>query len=106
MEYYIDSAKIFESEIVREDKLLIEHTQKISNERIDSKKKIEPAPKIMLEGVAAKVLEAIPLDKFITDEEILMQIEETNPNELPSIILELEIKGYVIEEAGRYKRKL
>ncbi len=73
-------------------------------------KKIEPKNKIVkaakVEGVAAKVLEIIPFDNFITDEGILEQIEEVNPNELPGIMLELEMKGCVNEDAGRYKRKV
>ena len=73
------------------------------------KRKFKPAsqfkPKIVLDGVAAKVFEIIPSDKFITDDEILDKIEEISPSELPTIILELEIKGCVTEDAGRYKRK-
>ena len=77
---------------------------------IDFTKKLESTPrtepKIILGDVAAKVLEVIPFDKFITDEEILDKVEEIAPSELPSIILELEMKGYVTEDAGRYKRKV
>ena len=73
-------------------------------------KKIEPKNKIVkaakVEGIAAKILEIIPFDNFITDEGILEQIEEVNPNELPGIMLELEMKGCVTEDAGRYKRKV
>ena len=73
-------------------------------------KKIEPKNKIVkaakVEGVAAKILEIIPFDNFISDEGILEQIEEVNPNELPRIMLELEMKGCVNEDAGRYKRKV
>ena len=73
-------------------------------------KKIEPKNKIVkaakVEGIAAKILEIIPFDNFISDEGILEQIEEVNPNELPGIMLELEMKGCVTEDAGRYKRKV
>ena len=73
-------------------------------------KKVAPKNKIVkaakVEGIAAKILEAIPFDKFITDEEILERVEEVNPNELPNILIELELKGCVDEDAGRYKRKV
>ena len=65
----------------------------------------KPKPKIILEGVAAKVFEIIPFDKFITEDEILNQIDEISPSELPGIMLELEMKNCVTEDAGRYKRK-
>ncbi|MBQ3452322.1 MAG: DNA-processing protein DprA, partial [Selenomonadaceae bacterium] len=74
---------------------------KISIERKETK----PEPKVALEGVEAEIFNAIPLDRFITDEEILMQVEDVTVNDLPSIMLKLEMKNYVVEELGRYKRK-
>ena len=69
-------------------------------------KPVKPKPNPTdLEGVAAKVFEIIPSDKFITDDEILMAVEELDPSELPNIMLDLELKNYIVEEAGRYKRK-
>ena len=68
--------------------------------------KTEPAAQIPLDDTAAQVLKAIPFDRYVSDEEILMQVEDINPNELPTIMIELDMKGYVIEDAGRYKRKL
>ena len=60
---------------------------------------------IVLSDAAAKVFEIIPPDEFITDDEILMQVDEINPSEIPDIMLELDMKGCVEEDAGRYKRK-
>lgn len=60
---------------------------------------------VELDGVEAKIFEIIPLDKFITDEEILMQVDDITPSELPNIMWSLELKGCVEEDAGRYKRK-
>ncbi|MBQ4404427.1 MAG: DNA-processing protein DprA, partial [Selenomonadaceae bacterium] len=74
---------------------------KISIERKETK----PEPKVALGGVEAEIFNAIPLDRFITDEEILMQVEDVTVNDLPSIMLKLEMKNYVVEELGRYKRK-
>ena len=65
-----------------------------------------PKPKIILGGVAQKVLEVIPSDKFITEDEILELVEEISPSDLPEIMLELEMKNCVTEDAGRYKRKI
>ena len=67
---------------------------------------VAPAKSVELDGVAAEVFAAIPSDKFITDDEILMQVESVTPSELPDIMIALELKGYVTVEAGRYKRKL
>ena len=99
------------NELIRDGATLIKNAQDVLNEyNIDSAEKIQSEPraepKIILEGVTAKVLEAIPFDKYITDDGILELVEEIAPNELPGIILELEIKGCVTEDAGRYKRKV
>ena len=61
-------------------------------------------PVIVLDGAAAKVLEIIPTDKFITDDEILMRLDDIEPGELPGIMLQLEMKGLIEDEAGRYMR--
>ena len=65
-----------------------------------------PKPKIILEGAAKKVFEVIPSDKFITEDEILELVEEISASDLPEIMLELEMKNCVTEDAGRYKRKI
>lgn len=65
----------------------------------------KPVTEVKLDGMAAKVFEIIPSDGYITDDEILMQIEELNLNELPSIILALDMKNLIVDDAGRYKRK-
>ena len=51
-----------------------------------------------------KIYEIIPHDKFITEEDILNRVEEIEPNELPTSLLALEMKGLIEEDAGRYKR--
>jgi len=68
--------------------------------------KIPPDIKpVELDEIQAKVFEIIPPDEFITEDEILERFEEISPSELPSIMLALEMKGCVEEDAGRYKRK-
>ncbi len=51
-----------------------------------------------------KIYEIIPHDKFITEGDILNRVEEIEPNELPTSLLALEMKGLIEEDAGRYKR--
>lgn len=95
-------------ELIRDGATLIKSAQDILNEY--DIKKVEPENKIVktveLEGTEAKILKIVPSDNYISDEEILERLEEINPNELPGIILELELKGCIVEEAGRYKRKV
>lgn len=97
------------NELIRDGAILIKNAQDVLNEyNIVSTAKSEPKPsaQIELDGVAAKVLEIIPFDGYITDDEILMRLEDINPNELSDIVLELDMKGCIIEDAGRYKRKV
>ena len=97
-------------ELIRDGATLIKNAQDVLNEyNIKVNVKIEPistTPKIILNGMAAKVFEIIPSDSYITEDEILMQIDEINPSDLSDILLELDLKGCVVEDAGRYKRKV
>ena len=103
--------------LIQDGATLIKSAQDILNEykiiskvNVETKTEIKTENKIIkpveVKGVAAKVLEIIPFDSYITDEEILMQIEEINPSELFDIMLDLEIKGCIVEKAGRYKRNV
>ena len=65
----------------------------------------ENVPKVELSDVAAKIFEVIPQGDFITDDEILEQIDDVLPHELPQIMIELELKGCIVQDAGRYTRK-
>lgn len=97
------------NELIRDGATLIKSAQDILNEynlATTDKAIDKPEPKITLEGAAAKVWEVIPLDRYITDEEIIDRLDDMNPSELPGIMLELEMKGCVEEDAGRYKRKV
>lgn len=93
------------NDLIRDGATLIKNAQDVLDEYdIKTKKKIVKA--VEVEGVAAKVLATIPRDNFITDDEILMQVEEINFSELSGIMIELELKGCIVEDAGRYKRKV
>lgn len=101
-------------ELIRDGATLIKSAQDVLNEyniiaKVENKSagdKSQVKKPVVLDGAAAKVFEVIPIDKFITDDEILMQVEELNPSELQGILLELDMKGCVEEDAGRYKRKV
>ena len=69
---------------------------------MSSKKK--PVAQIELEGDEQRILDLIPLGEFISDEEILMNIDDISPEEISQIILQLELKNCIIEESGRYTR--
>ncbi len=96
------------NELIRDGATLIKSASDVLNEyniKI-SKSEDKIVKAVEVEGIAAKVLEIIPFDKFITDDEILMQVEEIDAGELSNIMLELEMKGCVIDDAGRYKKQL
>ena len=99
------------NELIRDGATLIKNAGDVLNEyNIETicaaDKKPEDKTPVEVEGTAAEVLKIIPFDRYISDEEILELIEEINPSDLPEVMLELEIKGCVIEDAGRYKRKV
>lgn len=75
----------------------LNETQKVAAEN--------SVPPVDLSAEAAKVFELIPAGDFVTDDEILNETDEISPGELPKFILELDIKGYIVEDAGRYTRK-
>ena len=105
------------NELIRDGATLIKSAQDVLDEYgigtpTTFKEKAEPLtePKPVtsadLTDTEAKVLEIIPFDKYITDDEILMQLDDIETSELPNIMLMLDMKGCVIEDAGRYKRKV
>ena len=75
-----------------------------ADKNISDKKNIDNET-LKLEGVEKKVFDAIPSGDFISEEEILMKIDEVLPNELSLILLQLEIKNCIVAEDGRYSRK-
>ncbi len=95
------------NDLIRDGATLIKNAQDVLDEySIKAAPKNELVKAVKVEGIAAKVLELIPFDKLITDDEILMQVDEIDFSELSGIMLELEMKGCIVEDAGRYKRKV
>ena len=73
---------------------------------LPSKVETSPSPpKVELSAVEAKILELIPQGEFVTADEILDKVDDVLPPELPQILLELDMKGCIIDDAGRYARK-
>lgn len=95
------------NELIRDGATLIKNARDVLNEyNITARTEDKIVEAVEVEGMAAKILELIPFDKLITDDEILMQVAEIDFSELSNIMLELEMKGCVVEDAGRYKRKV
>ena len=59
---------------------------------------------LQLEGVERKIFDAIPSGDFISEDEILMEVEDVAPDEISSILINLELKNFIVEEDGRYRR--
>lgn len=92
--------------LIRDGATLIKNAQDVLDEYDIDTVKIS-APKIDLPDIDAKVLEVIPRDKFITDEEILELVDEVNPDELSEIILNLYLKGCIeTDDLERHRRKI
>ena len=97
-----------EYDIVVENNLTSKNKSELKDNliaKIESKI-IEFKPKIILEGAEAKVFEIIPADDYITGDEILMQFEDLELDELDKILVNLELKNYIEDNDGRYKRKI
>ena len=97
-----------EYDIVVENNLTSKNKSELKDNliaKIESKI-IEFNPKIILEGAEAKVFEIIPADDYITGDEILMKFEDLELDELDKILVNLELKNYIEDNDGRYKRKI
>lgn len=70
----------------------ISDTKKINNETLK------------LEGIEKKIFDVIPSSDFISEEEIFMAVDDVSPNEIPSILLQLEMKNCIVEKDGSYSR--
>lgn len=97
--------------LIREGAILITRAADVLEfYNVENKKsapKVEPKiePKAELGAVEKSIYEAIPQDELITIDEILMQVDEVSPAEISEIMLQLELKGYILEKDGRYTRK-
>lgn len=69
-------------------------------------KKILENKSFELEGTEKKIFDIIPIEDYITLDEILEQAEEVDVTEISSVMIELELKNCIVEDAGRYTRKI
>ena len=67
-------------------------------------KKILTSPPIELDETEKKVFNLIPFEENITVDEILMQLDDVEPNEISEILLSLEVKKLIAEEFGNYTK--
>ena len=94
------------NELIRDGAILIKGAQDILNEyNLTVKAKVEAEP-IKLDDKSAKVLEVIPFDNYITSDEILMELDDLDLDEIDNILISLDLKKLIEENAGRYKRKI
>lgn len=70
---------------------------------VEEKKILEVKP-IELTDTEKKIFDIIPAEEYITLDEILMSVDDIDAAEISSIILELELKKYITEDGGRYRR--
>ena len=78
--------------------------EKIS-EPVENKKILENKS-FELEGNEKKIFDIIPVEEYITSDEILERAEDIDVTEFFSIVMELELKNCIVEDAGRYTRKV
>ncbi len=88
--YNLDSNKSILQKVLQ--KFEIEHEEK------------KVAPKAELDATEKLIYDAIPVDDSITLDEILEKVEEVEPSEISSIMLSLEMKGYISEKDDTYTR--
>ncbi len=98
--YNVDDRKIILRNVIQKAEM---QEKLFDAEPTDDSIKKSP-PKVELEGEEKIIYEAIPANDFITLEEILMQVEDIEPSEISSIILQLELKGCITEKDDRYFR--
>ena len=73
---------------------------------VEEEKKILENKSFELEGNEKKIFDIIPAEEYITLDEILEQADDVDVTEISSIMLELELKNCIVEDAGRYTKKL
>ena len=67
-------------------------------------KKILTSPPVVLDETEKKVFNLIPFEEDITADEILMQIDDIEPNELSEILLKLEVKKLITDSGDSYRK--
>lgn len=99
------------NELIRDGAILVRSAEDVL-EFYNFKINVKPAKEIVnneitvqLEGIEKKVFDAIPSGDFITVDEILMAVEDVDPDKINSILLQLEMKKFIVEEDGTYSRR-
>lgn len=96
-------------ELIREGATLIKNAQdvldyyEIKAEK-NSSEKFLPKTKIELEGNEKKIFDAMSVGDFFTTEELLDKISDVGADEISQIMISLELKKLIVEDAGKYTR--
>lgn len=98
------------NELIRDGATLIKNAQDVLEfynleAKIQHENNFESAKKIELDENEKRILDAIPLGEPITLDEILMKVDDIPVDEISGIMLQLEIKKCVTEDAGNYFRQ-
>ena len=95
-------------ELIRDGGTLIMNAQEVLDyydfTPAPMEKKILTSPPIELDETEKKVFNLIPFEENITVDEILMQLDDVEPNEISEILLSLEVKKLIAEEFGNYTK--
>ena len=99
---------IFQKYNFAAEKNIFAEDEKIFSEKnlsapVESKKILENVT-VKLEGAEKKIFDIIPAEEYITLDEIFEQAEDVDVTEISSIMIELELKNCIVENAGRYRR--
>ena len=92
------------NELIRDGATLITCAEDVLAEynfKPEEKKISEP---VKLSGDEEKIFKLIPAGEFVTLDEILIEADDIEPNEISSLVLQLEIKNCIVEEDGKYSR--
>ena len=93
--------------ITSADDILEFYNVKLKNRRSDeiSESTGVNSESVQLEGIEKQIFDVIPSGDFIGVDEILMAIDEISPDEINSVLLQLELKNCIVENDGAYIRK-
>lgn len=93
------------NELIRDGAILVKNARDILEfYNIDAEKISSKAEPAALDPAEEKILNLIPAGDFITLDEILAEIDDLAPEEIAQIVLNLELKNFIVESGGRYAR--
>ena len=92
------------NKLIRDGAILIRDAKDVLEHYNLAKKTADKSEIENLSGAEKKIFDLIPAGEYITLDEILNEIAELEPEEISRIILGLEMKKCVVDNAGGYSR--